>query len=628
MRTRSIRAGVLAALVAFQAAAASAIHAQIVRGRLADADGDTAIGGAMMTLMDRDGSAVERTLTNTATGLFELRAPAPGEYRVRAERIGYATTFSAFFEISAGETVTVEVSAPIEALSLEGITAAVGPRCEVRPEEGMAVATVWNEARKALAAAAWTQDRGLYRYEMLGINRLLDARGQRVEVEDRVYRQSLVPAPYIARAADSLVSEGFARLSADASEFWAPDADVLLSDAFLDTHCLRIRSGGRALVGLEFEPVPDRDVPEIAGTLWLNAATAELQRVDFRYVNLPVPQWLMDASPGGAVVFRGLPNGTWIVTSWHIRMFSAGAAENPLTGRLAPTLEGVTMTHGEVLRVHGDEGVVFEGESGRRVAGTVVDSLGVGLPGARVYVEGSGTRTVTDADGRFELDHLSVATYELRFTHPDLEQLRYAPEPVEVALRPEVTSPVEVTLEAPSMSEILDDVCGSDGPPGVPLIGGRWQGRLANGHPDREGDGRRWETGRGRDAAPAGESLRGRALRSSQGSGHLRLRRSAGPLGREDQLIRDSSECAGCPPTCRSSSDDARRERGRRPERAPSRAESCRPVSRSRDHPDDRRRIPAPETGFAGGGVGGPLQFPSAKFIMCTISPSRRTISP
>ncbi len=153
----------------------------------------------MMTLMDRDGNPVERTLTNTSTGLFELRAPGPGEYRVRAERIGYATTFSAFFGISAGETFTVEVSAPVEAVTLEGITAAVGPRCEVRPEEGMAVARVWNEARKALAAAAWTQERGLYRYEMLGINRLLDERGRRVEVEDRVYRQSLVPAPYVAR---------------------------------------------------------------------------------------------------------------------------------------------------------------------------------------------------------------------------------------------------------------------------------------------------------------------------------------------------------------------------------------------------------------------------------------------
>ena len=88
-------------------------------------------------------------------------------------------------------------------------------------------------------------------------------------------------------------------MSAGGSEFWAPDAGVLLSDSFLDTHCLRIRAGGSELVGLDFEPVPNRDVADIAGTLWLDPATAELQRVDFRYVNLPVPHWLMDASPGG-----------------------------------------------------------------------------------------------------------------------------------------------------------------------------------------------------------------------------------------------------------------------------------------------------------------------------------------
>ena len=58
-------------------------------------------------------------------------------------------------------------------------------------------------------------------------------------------------------------------------------------------------------------------------------------------------------------------------------------------------------------------GWFFEGESGRRVAGTVVDSLGVGLPGALVYVEGSGTRTVTGADGRFELDHLGVRSWTM-----------------------------------------------------------------------------------------------------------------------------------------------------------------------------------------------------------------------
>ena len=356
-------------LVVLQAAIAPALHGQVVRGRLVDAADAAAITGAMITLMDRGGRAVEQVLTRSDGSQFELRAPEPGEYRLMAERIGYATTFSAFFSINAGQTLTVQLSAPVEAVSLKGISAAVGPRCQVRPEEGLAVAKVWNEARKALAAASWTQERGLYRYEMLGIKRMLDDRGQRVESEDRVYAEKLVPVPYVSRSADSLVAHGFARLSAEASEFWAPDAGVLLSDSFLDTHCLRVRSGGSELVGLDFEPVPNREMADITGTLWLDAETAELQRVDFGYVNLPVPQWLMDASPGGTVRFRALPNGTWIVTSWHIRMFSPGETTHPLTGRLVPTLEGVAMTHGEVLRVHSDEGVVFENQRGRRVAG-------------------------------------------------------------------------------------------------------------------------------------------------------------------------------------------------------------------------------------------------------------------
>ena len=472
MSPSDVKNGLLAALVLLQAALAPTVHGQLVRGRLVDAADDAAVAGAMMTLMDRDGRAIERVLTQSVSGRFELRAAEPGEYRVRAERIGYATTFSAFFSVSAGDTLTVEMAAPVEALSLEGVSATVGPRCRVRPEEGLAVARVWDEARKALAAATWTQERGLYRYEMLRIKRLLDESAQKVEFEDRVYAEGLVPVPYVARAADSLVTHGFARLSAEASDFWAPDAEVLLSDSFLDTHCLRIRSGGTAsdLVGLEFEPVPDREVADIAGTLWLNATTAELQRVDFRYVNLPVPSWLMDASPGGEVHFRALPDGTWIVTSWHIRMFRAGEAEHPLTGRPVPTLEGVAVTRGAVLRAHGVQGVVFEGQRGRHIAGTVVDSLGVGLPGARAFVTGSGTETVTDAQGRFELDHLGVGTYELHFTHPYLEQLWYEPEPVDVDVGPGANSLAEVRFEAPAKSDVLAHVCGRDGPPRPLLI--------------------------------------------------------------------------------------------------------------------------------------------------------------
>jgi len=414
----------------------------------------------MVSLEDRAARSLDQVLTRTGSGLFELRIPEPGEYRVRAERIGYATTLSEFFSVAATDTATIELTARIEPVSLAGIEAEGDRRCRVRPEEGLAVARVWEEARKALAAAAWTQERGLYRYEMLTIRRRLDARGRRVEREDRDYLEVSAAAPYESRPADSLLAEGFVRFSDQGVVFWGPDADVLLSDYFVDTHCFRLRPGeGQQgeLVGLEFEPVPDRDVAEVAGTMWLDPVSAQLQRLDFRYVNLNVPARLMRASPGGSVSFMTLPNGTWIITSWHLRMFRPDPAAS---------LAAIIMEHGEVLRVHDQRGVVFEGDTGGRIVGTVFDSLRAGLQGARVFLNGNGTEVVTDADGRFEMTHLGPWTYSVHFTHPYMEPLGYQPEPVDVAVGPDASSPVRVDFEAPAMNEVLDDVCGGVSQPG------------------------------------------------------------------------------------------------------------------------------------------------------------------
>ncbi|MYC86912.1 MAG: carboxypeptidase regulatory-like domain-containing protein, partial [Gemmatimonadales bacterium] len=101
------------ALVVLQSAVASAVHGQVVRGRLVDDGDNAAIAGAMVTLVGRDGRGVARMLTQSGTGVFELRVPAPGEYRLRAERIGYGTTHSAFFRISTRDTLTVQMAAPI-----------------------------------------------------------------------------------------------------------------------------------------------------------------------------------------------------------------------------------------------------------------------------------------------------------------------------------------------------------------------------------------------------------------------------------------------------------------------------------------------------------------------------------
>ena len=435
--------------------------AQVVRGRLVDASDDAGIGGAMMSLMDRRGTQLSRVLSRDS-GLFELDTPISGTYRLRADRIGYATTFSDYFDVAAGDTLSFRMVAAIQAVSLKGISAEGDRRCRVRPEDGLAVTRVWDEARKALAAAAWTQERGYYRYEMMRITRELGREGRKVISEDRSYDQSYRQSPYVSRPAEELIEEGFAQLSPRESVYWAPDAGVLLSDAFLDTHCFRLKDAEEdapGLVGLEFEPVPGRNIAEIGGTLWLRTENSQLERLDFRYRNLNLPDVLLGADIGGTVEFQGLPNGTWIVDSWRIRMPRSATKLNPFDGRVMATLEGLTVQGGDVLRVLGNEGTVLETNAGGRIAGFVFDSLRTALPGARVSLEGTGIEVTTDRQGRFELLHLDPGLYSVTFSHPYMEPYSYRPEPFEVEVDEGAEAAAQINFAAPRMGRILDTLC-------------------------------------------------------------------------------------------------------------------------------------------------------------------------
>lgn len=443
------------------AAAAQGAGAQIVQGRLVDPRQSDGIDGAMISLVTGDGQTLANALTRNS-GLFELTAPAGGRYRVKAERIGYATTWSDGFDMSIGDTLNLRLEAQIEAVSLAGIEVEGDSRCRVRPEEGLAVTRVWDEARKALNAALWTQERGLYRYEMVGIERELDRDGRRVIKEDRTFRQFFSRSPYVARPAELLMEEGFARLNTTESTYWAPDAAVLLSDPFLDTHCFRLRTDeARApgLIGLAFQPVPRRRLPEIEGTLWLDPADSQLKWLDFHYVNLGLPEGIDSSPAGGRIEFGAMPNGTWIVNSWRIRMPLVESYTNPFSGGQAVRLSGVREQGGDVLRAHGNEEAAFVGGPGGRILGIVRDSLQEGLRGARVFIEGTGLEVVSGARGRFELSQLQSGTYVINFSTPYMERHGYRPEPFEVTVEEDARAEAQVNFAAPTMWRVVDRLC-------------------------------------------------------------------------------------------------------------------------------------------------------------------------
>ena len=448
--------GWLALLSAALLSSGAPLEAQIIRGRLVEAATRAPVEGAAIVLLDELDQQVAWRLTD-ASGRFDFVLDHGGDFRLRTDRIGHAGIRSDLITVGADETVVHELETPLEAITLAGLTVESGRRCEIRPEQGLATARVWEEARKALEAAAQTTRQGVYRYVVRNVERELDERGRRVRKEESHIQTRYLTRPFVSLNAEDLLGGGFVRSDGDGRVFYAPDADVLLSDPFLDTHCMRLTEGkneSEGLIGLRFEPVGDRDVTEISGVLWLDPENSQLQWLDYRYEGLDVPH---PERMGGVVRFEGLPNGTWIVREWTIRMPLLETIVRRDYSRPRPELVGIKEVGGQLVRVDDLRGeTVMEAETGT-LTGVVLDSLGVGpVEGVRVLLDDEAV-TETDADGRFRFNSLLEGRYGVRVSHPALDSLGFRPEPIFVNAEPgKVTS---VRLRFPGLIPILLEAC-------------------------------------------------------------------------------------------------------------------------------------------------------------------------
>jgi len=434
---------------------ASPIAAQAITGMVVEVGTETPIQGVSVTLIDRAGERLAWRMTNGA-GRFDFRMPQAGTYWLQAERIGHARVLSEPIPIDRGVTVVYRMEAPIEAIMLEGISVASSRRCEVRPGQGEATATVWEEARKALEATSRTGGQGVYRYLIRRYERELDAQGRDVMSEEsRLQTQTLV-SPFASVNVDDLLENGFVRDDDDGSSYFAPDADVLLSDAFLDTHCMSLTEGraeAEGLLGLSFEPTHDRGVPEISGVLWLDPDDAELQWLDYGYEFLDVPN---SDRLGGRVRFHGLPNGTWFVREWYIRMALLGATVED--GRRAPVrLIGIREEGGQVVRINNLRGDLLLDSGAGILEGVVLDSAGTQPVVDVVVLMDDSARATTDEDGRFRFTGLVEGYYGVRVLNPVLDSLGFSPEPLfSVVKSGDVAS---VRLPYPSLDEVMTRAC-------------------------------------------------------------------------------------------------------------------------------------------------------------------------
>lgn len=354
-----------------------ALAAQAVRVQVVSAEGGQPIRAAVVSLVAANGRTASEGLTTTA-GQRTLTAPAAGTYTVRVRRIGFAPFVSAPVRLEPGDDVPLVLRVPARSVSLAGVRVTASRKACTADATGlMAARDVWEQVQTALLTSELSERDRLVRTTVHDFTRLLRPDGTAA----RSAQQDLGQAgarPFGTAEPGALSQVGFVLLASDMSAtYYAPDARVLLSPEFERDHCFTLVAGAgadSALVGLAFTPVADRALPDITGTLWLDRASASLQRLDFTYTHVHYP--VDDVAATGRVDFAALPSGAWYPSYWVIRM--------PQFGRRGLFARWVLAGYKEV-------GGLAEPADGMRVAG------GRGSATLRVSVEDGATRQFLEA---------------------------------------------------------------------------------------------------------------------------------------------------------------------------------------------------------------------------------------
>jgi hypothetical protein len=404
--------------------------AQTIRGVTVDA-ADRSVSGVVVFMLDSLSNVVARALSSE-TGEFRVIGPRAGTYRLRTMRIGYRPATTDGIVTLLGGEVTKRVALSGVLVSLDTVRVVDRNSCRVMSDSSAAATfAVLEQVRTALSAAQLTLAAGRsINATTMAYDRELEADGRKVVHQTSRMTTQYVTQPWRAITPDSAHRGGFVFVGGDNSvTYFAPSIDILLSDAFAEDHCFRLVADRKqpTSVGVAFEPSPNRkSFSEIKGTLWVDKKSAELQRLDYRYVNISNEQ--QSAGAGGGVAFARLKNGGWVISQWDIRMPVLELMVRSSTfGGSQARVAAIQVAGGEIVMATRASGGVVDTLWMRPplvMNGSVVDSVGSNaIPKAHVDVLGAGVGDTTDSRGRFAIHGLLPGTYVLETRTPDLDAL-------------------------------------------------------------------------------------------------------------------------------------------------------------------------------------------------------------
>src|SRR5262245_50134774 len=384
-----------------------AASAQAVRGVVVDATGKP-VSGVVAVLVDSLSRQSARSLSTTAGEIY-LRAPAPGRYRITTLRIGFRPTETERIQLTADSVVIRRFVLQAVPLALDTIRVSDQGACRrYGPDSTAVVFSAWEQARAALIATQLTAASRGVTATTVDFKRVLESNSNRIRSQVATVRTETVRQPWRSLAPDNLRRNGYVlKGPGDSVTYHAPGLDVLLDPTFAEDHCIRISKASNAsTLGIEFEPVPERTrIPEIRGSLWLDRRSSELQRLEFRYLNIPPEEAQVAA---GNMTFSRLKNGGWVVSRWQIRMpVLERTSDQYFRGQ---RISDASLRIGEI---HVSGGALITVLAGRdtvwshvpvRLEGVVLDSVSRRpVSQASVVLRGTESKAVANARGQFSM---------------------------------------------------------------------------------------------------------------------------------------------------------------------------------------------------------------------------------
>lgn len=328
------------------AAAQEAPGAAELPVRIVAASSEEPVPDASVTLLAEDSVLVDHAVSDEE-GRASLEAP-PGTYRIRVERMDVESWTSEPLTVEGGPSEERTIRVPLRPVTLPGLdVAADDGRCPGTRGERRRGYERYQEVVEALRPVARMESSDRYVFQVRVEEEFIQGKDLR-SYEPVPTRTTLIPRPIATLGPDLLVERGYIQPGREGSlDYYAPTAATVGSEPFAHSHCFRaIEDEAGDRIGVAFEPLPGRKVPDVEGEVWLRGDTRVPLTLEFGYTGLnrilnqyEVPKIVADVRQrksddrrlhirrnidddpyGGQLVFEQIEDGSWITRQWRIRM--------------------------------------------------------------------------------------------------------------------------------------------------------------------------------------------------------------------------------------------------------------------------------------------------------------------